>query len=270
MNLNKTSWNLYKCFVVVYETGNLHRAADILGVTRAAVRQNIRELGYQLGVTLFTPHAKGVTPTGDATGLYPNIKKAVELIVGAENSVEKFTSESEATLKIATSNTHVMTYLKNFLCKFYAKYPKVKIEFFSLEKSNVFNNNEIDFVLDIDSLFAGSGFKTIDLFSVRVSLFASKDFIGKNDLDSARIISAEGDADIKTLSLDMTYQLVKNSLGVGYLCRELLDEINDKNLIEVSRADYTPETIKVVCGYKKSLSKPARVFVDELAKFVIQ
>ena len=285
MEFNNTSWNLYKSFVVVYEVRNLHRAAEKLGISRSAIRQNIRELGNQLGVTLFIPHQKGVMPTGDATTIYPNVKKAVDLIIAAENSVDTFTADSTGTIKIAMSNTLIIMFMAEYMAQFGAKFPKVVFEFFSLESLPRLEKGEIDLILDDDIFFQGSDLCTIHLFSAASLMVASKSFLQRHNLgatltadDFARlpvIVLGPSSYDvghtnpyIKTVSVDMTYYMVKAGLGIGHFAKEMLDSIADPNIVAVNIIGVsTPEHFNVVCGYNKTLSKPARAFVEGLQEF---
>jgi len=285
--------------VVVFETRNLARAAGILGISRSAVRQNIRELGNQLGVTLFIPHQKGVMPTSDAGQLYPNIKKAVDLIIEAENSVNAFTADSPGLIKMAMSNTAVIMLIRDYMAEFCAAYPKVTFEFFSLESRPLLERGEIDFILDDDLFFMGSSLDTINLFTANPVLIAAKEFLRRHNLgetitsdDLARLpvialrpspydIGVHTSPYIKTVSLDMTYQMVKALLGVGHFCRELLDSLADPDIVAVNITNVPLQKLNVVVGYKNlasrepcsaslrntTLSKPARAFIEGLQKF---
>ena len=107
MKQSNTNWNHYKTFITVYEVKNMHRASNILGITRSAISHNMKELGNQLGVALFTPHSKGVEPTNDAIDIYPMIKSAVESITRAESHASASGSESRSTVKKAVSAASV-------------------------------------------------------------------------------------------------------------------------------------------------------------------
>jgi len=283
MNFSNTNLNLYQTFVLVYETKNLAAAAEILNVTRSAVGQKIKELGNQLGVTLFTPHRKGVIATAEARALYPVIKNSMEAIAEVEHGLMAFDGDSIGIIKIAVSNTHVMMYVKDYMKEFCALYPKVVFEFFGLESVDLLEKGEIDFIIDDDLFFKGLNYNTINLFEANSAFIATKEFLRRHNIgetitakDLARfpIISLRPpsfgqhiNSHIKTVSLDMTYQMVKSSLGIGYFCKELLENIADSETVAVKIADIAPQKIQVVCGYNKTLSKPARAFVEGLQEF---
>ena len=48
MQFSNINYNLYKSFLVVYETQNISRAADFLYISQPAVSHNIKELEKQL------------------------------------------------------------------------------------------------------------------------------------------------------------------------------------------------------------------------------
>ena len=283
MQFNNTNWHLYRTFIVVYETRNLQRAADVFIVSRSAISQSIKDLGNQLGVTLFTPHPKGVIPTGDADSLYPIIKNAVSAIVDAENSLQTLNADSVGNIKLATSTTHIILYLKDYMKQFCALYPKITFEIISLETANLNTSYDVDFVLDVGSFFESKDYKTTTLFNANIVLVACKDFLAKRglaqsitieQLKTLPIISPNTDdfglqikSHIKTTSLEMSHQLIKGGLGVGYLAQELLDKLNDNELVSLNVKDLRLPTSSVICGYNKALSKQSRAFIDGLIKF---
>lgn len=290
MIIARTNWNLYQTFVVVYETRNMHTASEILCVSRSAVGQKIKDLGDQLGVVLFTPHRKGVEPTGEATQIYPQIKQAVDLIMGAETGIEKFTPQSTGIVKVATSSSLVGLYISDYLKEFCSDYPNVQLEFFDREGIDLLAERRIDLVLDLYALLQNHDFRSVDLFNINGIFVASKEFLKKRNLsinmtkeqflrlpiiaqsESWHALKREFGIDtdpfvIKTATTDMTVSLVKNSIGVGYYCRELLEKSGDGDLVALNISGISFPRVKIVCAYNKPLAKPAKAFIDGLIKF---
>jgi len=286
MDFNNTNWHLYKAFIVAYETQNLHRASEVLGVSRSAVSQNLKELGNQLGVVLFNSTAKGVIPTGIANNIYPAIKNAITSIIETENNLHQFTNDSTGTIKIAMINSYVELF-SEYIKEFNAKYPKVKIEILNLAKG-IIESGKIDFVICADMFLSDTNYKTINLSEIHNVFMATREFVAKynlpktltkDDFSKLPIIAREGmwqkfcslnniDANciaIKTGSSDMTYSLVKKSIGIGFCAKQVHENNPDLVLLDITGIKF-PATTSVV-GYNKTLSKPAQAFVDGLITY---
>jgi len=285
MNFGNTNWNLYKTFVTVYETGNLHKAADLLGITYSAVWQNLRTLGDQLGFPLFTSHTKGVVPTGDANNLYPDVKSAVNLLTEAETSSQEFTSNSTGTIRMSISDFVINLCVKDYLQEFCAKYPKVKLHFAKRAEIDALSNGKIDFAIEMDYFFKGTELRTADLFTITASFIASKHFLAKHGLSDtitkdqlaqfpiiAQGESWEGalynsaDLHISVPTAELAFSMVKSGFGIGFYGREGLSKHDDNDVVVLNIKGFQSPVGRIVCGYK-NLSRPASVFLNGLIKF---
>ena len=291
MQTSNVNWNLYKTFAVVFDTANLNQASRILGITRSAVSQNIKELGNQLGITLFTPHSKGVEPTKAARDLYPLVKNAVDLLSNAETLSHRLNSESKSLIRFAISTSSAELFVKVYLKEFNLKYPNARFEISKRENLDLAKQKQLDFVIDVDYKIDKKDFNTIDLFSVTGAFFASKKFmatcgIGEtltlNELFKLPIISQKEvwqdflkQAEIKTCvpvslsgSEDTTLSMTQSGIGIGYFCKEWQRFIKDNDLIELKVVDTPMSCVKFVCGYDKTLTKLACAFIDGLKSSV--
>ena len=290
MTFNNTNWHLYKSFIVVYETRNLQRAADILLVSRSAVSQNLKELSNQLGVTLFTSHSKGVMPTGEANNLYPIIKNAILAIVDAENGLQAFTSESTGIIRIAVPDQVVDWLIADYLQEFCVKYPKVRFEFYRLKGLNELIIGNVDFLFDFKHKITGNELKITDLFFLHGNLIASRAFLKKQGLsdkiskeDFLRLPIITYPTDplaefykqlspsaepfvLKTDTYNLTHFLATNGLGVGWSSKELFRKRNEPNLIEVSVGGIALPVSIISCAHNQNLSRAARAFIEGLLK----
>ena len=86
--MKQINLNLYRSFAAVYDNGSMSAAAKALGIKQPTATHNIRELEKSLGVILFSPHARGVTPTKSATALYNHIKEGLASFEKAEKLVK--------------------------------------------------------------------------------------------------------------------------------------------------------------------------------------
>ncbi len=287
-----TNWNLYKTFIAVYETKNMRQASEILGITRTAVSQNIKELSNQLGIKLFTAHSKGVEPTDEANSIYPKIKNAVESITIAENSVAKLNDENNKTVKIALSGVSTGTLIKGYLKEFYTKYPDIRLEISQLKDLDLIKQKQVDMIIGVKDIM-NQNLKIINVYKTHPVFIVSKEFLKKHGLSNT--ISKEQlsklpiimlkDKDIvwkqeneveESLSTilpvtapDMTYSMVENSIGVGISSKEalkLLNATNNTDLVSLNVHDMPLNPVQFVCGYNGNLAKSARIFVDGLVE----
>ena len=80
MNLNddtKLNSDLLRSFLAVAETGNVTRAASVLGRTQSAISVQIRKLEQTLSTRLFERQARGMALTEDGRTLLPAARTAL-------------------------------------------------------------------------------------------------------------------------------------------------------------------------------------------------
>ena len=286
MNLSNTNWNLYKTFKVVFETRNLARASGILGTSRAAVGQNIKELGNQLGIKLFTPHRRGVEPTLEAQNLYPSIKIAFDAIVNTEASLETFDMHSSGIIRIAVASTTAELFIKDYLQQFRVKYSNVRIELSRGDSIDLLKQRKIDLVVDLDYFFTPD-VKTIELFTVYSTFAATEKFLADHGLSASltcdellaqpivvygktwdylyKHIDAKakvGPSVIRTDSTDLNFSIMKNSIAIGYLGYYRKEILNDPELVEINVSGITIPPAKMVVGFHRDPTRAAQIFLD--------
>jgi len=286
--MKNINWNLYKSFIAVLETGSFNRAAEILGMSSSAVWQNIKSLGNQLGLVLFASNRKGNIPTADANNLYLAIKNATEIIIEAENNSQVFNNESVATIQIGLTVPNIEHWILNYLKEFCIKYPNIQLKFYRRDIMQMLENGKLDFVIEADNVVRNVNCKVIDLFNLKNTFLASREFLEKYGLTSKiskadfwrlPVIAFHDRADfiektfetqpkflVRTDSAIINHFMTKNSMGIGFYAKETLENMNDPNLIEVQVEDINLPDLKVVCGYNH-LSRPAQAFIEGLLKF---
>jgi DNA-binding transcriptional LysR family regulator len=283
MQIN-TNKNLYETFIVAYETLNLYKTADILMVTRSAVGQKIKELGNQIGVKLFTPTTRGIVPTPEAHNLYAAVKNAMQNIIDAEISLQKFDEQSTGVIRIAVPQWDMEFYLKDYLREFSAKYPNVRFEFFGQESNKLLSEGKLDFVFNLDIDFKNTDFRVRNLFSIKSAFAVSPQFFKGKNLkqtmtldevlkypiiaerthwaDFSRQNNITKTVQIETDSQFAAYSLAKNGQGICLYCDRA-----DPNLVLLNVTDITPTPINISVAFNRNLSKPAKTFFDCLVKF---
>lgn len=80
INLRSLDLNLLTVFEAVYEAGSITRAADRLALSVSATSHALGRLRDVCGDELFARIGQGVQPTPVATRIYPEIRKALDLL----------------------------------------------------------------------------------------------------------------------------------------------------------------------------------------------
>ena len=290
---SNTNWNLYRSFAALYEAGNYTKAELMLGISRKNIRENVKTLSEQIGATLFISHRKGATPTSNASALYPIVISALNLIKDGEESLQEFTSESFAIIRMVIPSTILSFVLNDYFESFLKKFPNVKFEFYNraLQSSyELLEQGQIDFVIDFDTTKKAKSLRKINILELNCILIASKDFLAKHaigtiitkeqlvkiplvsDHESINELESENDfkvnAILKTATTDPIYQLVKKGFGMGYYYDVLYANLRDEEIVEVSVSDFALPKLRMICGYRKHfLSRASQEFVNGLVIF---
>ena len=151
MQFSNINYNLYKSFLVVYETKNISRAADILYISQPAVSHNIKELEKQLNIQLFYKKSNGMNTTSEADVLYKYISSAFNSIWKGELTISDMAGLKTGVVKIGIPSYLTVLFLSDIITEFRAKYPNVKIEIVSKpvpDLITMLQTQNIDIVID--------------------------------------------------------------------------------------------------------------------------
>jgi DNA-binding transcriptional LysR family regulator len=128
MSNQQYSWDSYRAFVAVLETGSLSAAARQMGTSAPTIARHIETLEAALGVTLFSRSSTGLQASNAAQTLAPEI----QAMVMAEAAVRRLASgegDSERGVVRVTASEVVGTeILPQLLAGFYQRYPDIVVE----------------------------------------------------------------------------------------------------------------------------------------------
>jgi LysR family glycine cleavage system transcriptional activator len=171
--------NGLRAFDATLRTGNFRAAARELGVTPAAVGQQVRNLEEYLGRDLFVRAPKGVTPTDDARDIEAELRDG---LVALGNVLEKLRSErSHQRLKLTVDAPFFEMWLASRLANFQAENPGVEL----LAESD---NRMVDLLaedFDFAIRYAPEQpdiYHSVTLFSVGLVPICTADFARRYDL----------------------------------------------------------------------------------------
>ncbi|MBL4906993.1 MAG: LysR family transcriptional regulator [Sneathiella sp.] len=153
MKLRNFDLNLFVTFEVIYDSGNLTQAAQILNVTQPAVSNSLARLRDRIGDPLFIHAGKRMNPTATADELIGPVRHALELLQGSiERDVEFDPAQSTKIIRLSIGDVGETVLLPRFVEKIRKSAPHIKINVFQVERRSLAKQlaaNEIDFAVDI-------------------------------------------------------------------------------------------------------------------------
>ena len=115
-------------FARVVRHKSFTRAADEMGVSRAALSQNLKALEQQLGVRLLHRTTRDMSLTESGQQLFDSLKPALDAIESAVQGVGDAAGEPSGLVRINTSRLASRTLVEPHLAEFCARYPRVRLE----------------------------------------------------------------------------------------------------------------------------------------------
>lgn len=161
-------------FCLAAEEGGFTAAAQVAGVTPAAVSRSIGRLEARLGVRLFSRTTRSIRLTESGRSYYEECRQALNQLVEAERSVMGQQQEPAGVLRISIPTVYGHFRVLPLLPEFRRRYPQVKIEVH-------LSNRNID--------FAAEGYD----MAIRVRAQPDSTLIARHLEDAALVVIATPD-----------------------------------------------------------------------------
>lgn len=129
--------DLLVTFLAVERTGNLTRAAGLLGLTQPAVSGQIARLEAQFGADLFHRVARGVVPTEAGCALRPIAEDVLRRLTDADVALAALRGAEIGTLRIGGGATATTWLLPPVLRRYRADRPGIRISVLERGTSDV-------------------------------------------------------------------------------------------------------------------------------------
>ena len=291
MQFSNINYNLYKSFLVVYETKNISRAADLLYISQPAVSHNIKELEKQLGIQLFYKKANGMSSTNEADILYKYISSAFNSIWKGELTISDMAGLKTGVVKIGSPSYLAVLYLSNIITDFRKQYPNIKIEIVSKSMPDLIamlQTQNIDFVIDCQPIPTDKSkaeVKYLTSFNhcfVTTDKFYTNKPVGIEILNSLPLIICSQTAEeikllknaiseikinpvIESWTTETLVKLVKAGNGIGYVQEEYVKEDLENGTLKKLNISFTPPKLDIYCGYiSDTLAYAPKKFIDHV------
>ena len=154
------SLNGLKAFEAASRHLNFRLAAEEMGVTQAAVAQQVRGLEAELGVKLFERLPKTLALTGEGRGYMVDIRRAFDIIDHATNTLKP----QPVRLTISTTPTFASKWLIPRLPNFTARHPDLDLHILATERISAFHVDGVDLSVRYGRPPFGPGLATELLF----------------------------------------------------------------------------------------------------------
>lgn len=117
--------DLLRTFLAVVDTGNVTRAANVVGRTQSAVSMQIRKLEDVLGDALFERHSRGVVLTPQGLRLLDNARRIVTLLDDTAAAMRQ--PALDGAVRIGIPEEYINSTLPKALGTFAAVHPGVEV-----------------------------------------------------------------------------------------------------------------------------------------------
>ena len=141
--------SLIRLFIVIYETCNISKAAEVLNLSQPSVTYNLNLLRKQLNNQLFERAQYGVKPTTTADKLYPVFKTSLFNIEYAISEIKQFNPyTAENVFRICLSDIGEMTILPTLTNYLRDHAPNIILEVKEV-KSELVENWLVENIVDV-------------------------------------------------------------------------------------------------------------------------
>lgn len=125
------SVNALRAFVAAARNSSFKKAAEELHVTPAAISHQVKALEAEMGVSLFSRLANGLTLTRDGQRLLPGLERGFEQLTAAVNAVRPKVSSNR--VEIAVAPSFAARWLLPRLPNFIQQHPQVDVHISAAE-----------------------------------------------------------------------------------------------------------------------------------------
>ena len=291
MQFSNINYNLYKSFLVVYETQNISRAADLLYISQPAVSHNIKELEKQLGIQLFYKKANGMSSTNEADILYKYISSAFNSIWKGEMTISDMAGLKTGVVKIGIPSYLTVLYLSEVITDFRQKHPNIKIEIVSKsipDLLGMLQTQNLDIVIDSQPIMGEKSKTEIKYLKSYSHCFFTTDKyytdkpLGIDALNNLPLIlSSQSSEEVKLLknatqniklnpvieswTTESMLKLVREGNGVGYTQEDYIKDDLEKGTLKKLALTFTLPKLDIYCGYiTDTLAYAPKKFIEFL------
>lgn len=288
-----TDLELYRIFCIVVEYQSISKAARSMYISQSAITQSIQKLEGYLGGKVFYRSNSGVELTEQGKTLYEYVKESVDTINNAEKIFSKYSKLEKGKIRICVESDLLINSVLEPVLNFMKKYPKINISIKNDDRDYMMKEltkGEVDIVV-LDLPYTNKGYANIEIIPLEKSnycFFASKEYLinnpinDENEIKSRTIILPQLSNVKKQMLLEcfdedknflnnnyevespaIMKELVLKNIGIGYINKNYLNDINDQ--IEIIK-ETEPVEIGIATLKKDIVSTATAELIKEIKK----
>lgn len=205
--MNNRSWDFYRTFLAVLETGSLSAAARLLGLTQPTAGRHIEALEHEAGQQLFTRSQRGLEPTETALAMKP----LAEAMAASADAMRRTASEMHGAIsgrvRISASDVVAIEILPKVLAPLLAAHPALHIELSVSDALEDLLNREADIALRMVKP-TQTALLVRHIGEIPIGCFAHKDIIARH----GRPQTIDALQTMPTIGFDRTFGYVREAL----------------------------------------------------------
>ncbi|MCC3375498.1 LysR family transcriptional regulator [Cohnella sp. REN36] len=284
----------YEVLLKVVETGNLTRAAEVMGFTQSGISHAVQSLEREFGFSLLTRSRSGVKLTANGERVIKSIREIVNWNEQLKQEVAAVHGMEIGTVRIGTFTSVSVHWLPGIIKRYRGDYPAVEVKLYEGDYREIedwIGDGQIDF--GFLSLPTRDGFDAIPLSEDRMLCLVPKDhpLSGREAVTFAElaeedfVMPKEGsDYDVKRVLRKAGVQpkikyeaaddraiiaMVENGLGVSVL-PEMVLQAHQHHLALIPLEDGSCRTLGMAMQAVKDISPAARKFMEYARTWIDQ
>ena len=198
MSRDTLSWDHWRSFLAVLESGSLSAAAEQLGLTQPTLGRHIEALETGLETNLFVRSVRGLTPTDTALALKPQAEAMQSAAAALVRSASAPAEALSGTIRLTVSEFMGVHVIPGILAPFLAGHRDIDVELGLSDRTDDLSSREADFagrmVAPTQDALVG-----LRIGSVRIGLYAHRSYVEKHGVPTSL---AEAVTDYRFIGFD--------------------------------------------------------------------
>lgn len=282
-------------FLQVVDSGSFTKAADTLGLSRAMVSIDVKQLEQQLNASLLIRNTRSIALTEVGAHFYADFKQIQQQIEQAFERSQHLNHRITGVLRFSSTNEFGKQFVLPLLGEFCRQYPQLRLQYSINSSLDDLISEKLDVAIRLGNL-KDSSFKTRKIGAYAIYLVATPQYLQTHPIDDITDLAQAswiehsllnwqdsqyylkhkngekhvlpwGKSSYQSNSSEVIRQMTLESLGISICPAWLIaEELQHKRLIRLlPEYDLPQQNIQFIYPNTQSLASKTRVFMDFLS-----